>query len=106
MALPLRVLIVEDRQADALLMVHELGAAGFDVDWTRVETEDEFLTRLLPEPSVILADYHLPVLDAPRAMQLMADRGLDIPFIVVTGALGDEAAAQCVRDGAADYLLK
>jgi FixJ family two-component response regulator len=104
--MPLRVLILEDREADALLMLHELRRAGFDLDWTRVETEADFLAQLPQEPSVILADCHLPQFSALRALQLVQERGLDIPFLVVTGALGDEAAAECLREGAADYLLK
>lgn len=106
MTVPLRVVILEDRQADALLMLHELREAGYDPDWARVETESDFLAQLSPETTVILADYHLPEFDALRALELVKERGLDIPFLVVTGALGDEAAAGCMREGAADYLLK
>src|SRR4051794_11847125 len=106
MTRPLRILILEDCQADALLMLHELREAGFEPDWTRVDTETDFLTQLGQEPSVILADYHLPDFDALRALRRLQQQGLDIPFLVVTGALGDEAAVQCLREGAADYLLK
>src|SRR5437763_11789211 len=106
MATPLRVLILEDREADARLMVGELRAAGFDLVWERVEAEHDYLARLAPELSLILADYHLPQFDALRALHLLRERELDIPFVVVTGALGDEAAVECMRQGASDYLLK
>ena len=106
MATPLCVLILEDREADARLMVSALRAAGFDPAWERVETEHDYLARLAPELNLILADYHLPQFDAPRALHLLRERGLDIPFVVVTGALGDEAAVECMRQGASDYLLK
>src|SRR5258707_10647043 len=106
MARPLGVLILEDREADAHLMVSALRSAGFDPAWERVETEPDYLTRLIPELNLILADYHLPQFDALRALRLLHERGLDIPFVVVTGALGDEAAVACMRQGASDYLLK
>ncbi|MGQ0622522.1 MAG: diguanylate cyclase [Panacagrimonas sp.] len=102
----LRVLILEDRQSDASLMVEALRQFGYTLDWRRVETERDFLTGLVPPPDVILADYHQPQFDAPRALKLLQESGLDIPFLVVTGALGDEAAVACMRQGASDFLLK
>ncbi|HZS08823.1 MAG TPA: ATP-binding protein [Blastocatellia bacterium] len=106
MPVPLHVLILEDRLSDAELMLYELGRAGFDPLWQRVETEADFLARLDPAPDVILADYSMPQFTALRALQLLRERGLNIPFIVVTGSIGDEAVAECARQGAADYLLK
>ena len=103
---PLRVLILEDRPSDTELMLHELRRAGFDPEWVRVETEQDYLTHLDQAPDIILADYHLPQFDAPRALQLLKDHGLDIPFIVVTGVLGDELAVELMKRGATDYLLK
>jgi PAS domain S-box-containing protein len=106
MSVPLRVLILEDQPADADLMVRELRRAGFDPDWCRVEVEEDYLIHLDPALDVILADYRLPRFDALTALHRLQERGLDIPFIVVTGALGDEAAAECVKKGATDFLLK
>jgi signal transduction histidine kinase/DNA-binding response OmpR family regulator len=103
---PIRVLILEDRSSDTELIVNELRRAGFDPDWVRVETEQDYLTYLDTAPDIILADYHLPQFDAPRALELLQGRGLDIPFIVVTGVLGDEVAVELMKRGAADYLLK
>ncbi len=105
-AVPLRVLILEDDPADAEMMARELRRAQFDPDWRRVEREEDYLAHLSPALDVILADYHLPAFDALEALRLLQERGLDIPFIVVTGALGDEAAVRCIQQGAADYLLK
>jgi len=102
----LKVLILEDRPADAELMAHELRRSGFDPQWQRVETEPDFLAHLNPPPDVILADYTLPELDARRALQLLQERGLSIPFIVVTGTIGEDVAVTMMRLGAADYLLK
>ena len=102
----LRVLVLEDRLADAELMCHALRQAGFDSEWWLVETEPDYLAHLSPALDLILADYSLPQFNALRAIQLLQERGLDIPFIVVTGTVGEELAVECMRQGAADYLLK
>lgn len=106
MPVPLRVLILEDSPADAELMLHELRRAGFDPDWVRVDTEADYRAELETPFDVVLADYSLPQYDALRALRLLQDRALDIPFIVVTGSIGEEAAVECMKHGAADYLLK
>ncbi|HVN07216.1 MAG TPA: histidine kinase dimerization/phosphoacceptor domain -containing protein [Bryobacteraceae bacterium] len=104
--LSIRLLILEDRPEDAELMVHELRRGGFDPDWRRVETELDFLAQLAPPPDVILADYTMPMLDAHRALELLEGRGLSIPFIVVSGSIGEDSAVAMMRQGASDYLLK
>ena len=102
----LRVLIVEDQPIDAELMVRELRRAGHEPAWQRVETESDYLRELNAEPDVILADYKLPGFDAPRALELLRTSGLSVPLIVVTGAVGEDAVVECMKQGAADYLLK
>ena len=106
MAIPIRVLIVEGQPADAELMTSELRRAGFVPTCTRVDTEAEYVAALGPDFDLILANYTLPRFDALRALDQLVGRGLDIPFIVVTAAVGEEAAVQCLKRGAADYLLK
>lgn len=106
MRTPLNVLILEDREDDAELQIHELRRAGYDPMWSRVETEKEFRASLRPALDVILADFQLPDFDALRALDILNEYGRDIPFIIVTGALGDETAVECLNRGAADYLLK
>ncbi|HWN89793.1 MAG TPA: PAS domain S-box protein, partial [Verrucomicrobiae bacterium] len=101
-----KALILEDLQADAELMLHELRRAGFDPNWKRVQSEGEFLASLAPDVDVILADYHLPMFDATRALELLQQRALDIPFIVVSGTITEESAVECMKRGASDYLLK
>jgi PAS domain S-box-containing protein len=103
---PLCALILEDRGSDVELMLHELRQAEFDVDWRRVETEADYLAHLDPTWDVILADYSLPQFTALRALHILQERGLDIPFIVITGSISEEVAVECVLQGAADYLLK
>ena len=103
---PIQVLLLEDSASDAELTLFALRQAGMSVAVTRAETEEEYAAALTTAPDVILADYALPQFDAPSALALLQDRGLDIPFIVVTGAIGEEAAVALLRQGAADYLLK
>ncbi len=106
MSTPLFVLILEDRLTDAELMLTELRRVGYAPEARIVQTEPDFLARLEPAPDVILADYQMPQFNAPRALQLLNERGLDVPFIVVTGTVGEETAVECVKLGAADYFLK
>lgn len=103
---PLKVLILEDAQADAELMVHELKQAGFLPDWIRVDTEDSYLAALASGPDLILSDYSLPQFDAFLALQLMQGRKQDIPFIVISGTITEDAAVEFMKRGASDYLLK
>jgi PAS domain S-box-containing protein len=103
---PLRVLILEDRITDTEIMLHELQQAGFRPKATRVETEADYGDQLSPELDVILADYTLPQFDALSALELLQQRGLDIPFLVVSGSISEEVAVTCMRQGASDYLLK
>jgi formate hydrogenlyase transcriptional activator len=104
--LELHALIVEDSPEDAEILSYEIRRAGFPLRWTRVASESEYLAAVDSTVDVIVADYTLPAFDAMRALKLMQERSLDIPFIVVTGSVSEEAAVACIRAGAADYLLK
>jgi diguanylate cyclase len=103
---PLRLLILEDRPEDAELALHQLRRAGFDPTWRRVEDEEGFKAELNPELDLIIADYHQPQFDALRALKLMQEAGLEIPFVIVSGAIGEDLAVAAVRLGAVDYVLK
>ncbi|MBI1992999.1 MAG: GAF domain-containing protein [Deltaproteobacteria bacterium] len=106
MLTPLKVLILEDRPADAELMVHELERAGFEPSYQRVESEADYLAQLQKVPDIILADHTMPHFGAPQALDLLKGRALDIPFIVVTGSISEEVAVERIKQGAADYILK
>lgn len=106
MGTPLRLLILEDRPADVELMVHELRRDGFEPLWRQVDSEADYLNQLDPGLDVILADYTLPQFDALQALYSLQARGLDIPFIVVTVTVSEEAAVECMKQGAVDFLLK
>jgi PAS domain S-box-containing protein len=102
----LRVLLLEDRATDAELLLDELRQFGFDPEWHRVETPSDFLASLHEDLDIILADYTLPQYSASQALHVLENSGLDIPFIVVTGSISEEVAVECMKQGAADYLLK
>lgn len=102
----IRVLIVEDNPADAELVVRELHRAGFDPQWQRVDTEAEFLDRLHPDLDIILSDYSMPQFDGLRALELLKQGGRDVPFIFISGTLGEEKAVEAMKQGVTDYLLK
>jgi starch phosphorylase len=102
----LRALIVEDDAADAELMAAELRRSGFELSWDRVDNEQEYLLRLADPPDIVLADYSLPQFNGGRALELVQQLGLGIPFLVVSGTVGEEAAAAIIKQGATDYVLK
>jgi two-component system cell cycle sensor histidine kinase/response regulator CckA len=103
---PLRVLIVEDSKADAELTLLAVRQAGFDPDWTRVESEAGFRASLTPELDVIVSDYTMPEFDAARVLSLLGEKGYDIPVIIITGRTTEDVAVECIKQGAADYLSK
>jgi PAS domain S-box-containing protein len=100
------VLILEDREADFEMIACELRRAGFAARCVRAETEKQYLAQLQQRPDIILSDYKLPGFDAPRALELLQQEGLEIPFVIVTGAVTEETVVECMKRGAADYLLK
>ena len=102
----LHVLIVEDRASDADLVLARLRRAAFDVQARIVETEAGYLAALDSAPDLILSDYRLPQFNGLRALELLNARGLDIPFILVSGTIGDELAVEAIKLGADDYILK
>ena len=102
----LNVLIVEDNPDDANLILRELNRSGFDAVSQRVETEAAYLESLHGSLDLILSDYTLPGFGGMQALELLKRSGLDVPFIIVSGSIGEEIAVEAMRQGAADYLLK
>ena len=103
---PLNILIVEDVQDDADLALAELRRAGFDPKWKRVETEPDFLAEIKKSPDIILSDYSMPQFNGLRAAELLRKNNLDIPFILISGTVGEDIAVDAMKQGATDYLLK
>jgi len=103
----LRVLQVENSVVDASFTERALAKAGYTLYSERVVTAAEMRAALAKQSwDVIISDYRLPLLDAPAALTLLHDSGCDIPFIVVSGAIGEELAVAIMKAGAQDYLLK
>jgi len=103
---PLNILIVEDSPDDAALIIDELKQAGFDPAWKRVDTEAEFLAELKKTPDIILSDYNLPRFSGLKAATLLQESSLNIPFILISGTVGEDIAVNAMKHGATDYLLK
>jgi PAS domain S-box-containing protein len=104
---PLSVLIVEDSENDTRLLVRELERAGYAASWERVETAGSMRSALEGRSwDLIIADYTMPKFSAPAALALLQDMGLDLPFIIVSGSVGEDVAVEAMRAGAHDYLLK
>ncbi len=103
----LRALVVEDREEDAELIVRELRRFGYDPAFVRVDDAESMKTALRREKwDVVLSDYSLPQFSAPAALAVLRETGLDLPFIVVTGFIGEEQAASMMKAGANDFLVK
>ncbi|HXL75682.1 MAG TPA: EAL domain-containing protein [Burkholderiales bacterium] len=102
----LRILHVEDNPLDAELIARAFEEAGYDIAWTRVETEAEYQAALASMPQVVIADYSLPQFNALRALEILKQTRPELPFILVTGTIGEEKAAEAIRLGADDYMLK
>jgi PAS domain S-box-containing protein len=107
MSQALNILQVEDSESDAALVVRLLEKAGYDVTWQRVEQAEPMRAALETGSwDAIIADYRLPQFDAPAALAVLRETGLDIPFIVVSGAVGEDRAVAMMKAGAHDYLMK
>ena len=107
MSKALRVLCVEDSEEDGLLLLRELRNGGYDPVWERADTA-EAMSVALEEGSwdLVLSDFDMPGFSAPAALNLVQQAGLDLPFIVVSGVIGDEQAVAMMKAGAHDYVLK
>ncbi len=104
---PLRLLQVEDREDDAVLVTRELSRAGYDVFAVRVDTA-EALSRELSHAQwdVVIADYTMPGFSGSKALNMVRERDLDVPFIFVSGTIGEDTAVAAMRTGAQDYIIK
>lgn len=103
----LRVLIIEDSEDEALFLIHELKKGGYNPVYDRVETAAAMEKSLKEKQwDIILCDYPLPAFNAPSAIAVLKKANMDIPVIVVSEAIGEEKAVDCMRSGASDYILK
>ncbi|MCK9409538.1 MAG: PAS domain S-box protein [Bacteriovoracaceae bacterium] len=103
----LRVLIVEDSEDDAVLLLHQLSKSNFTIEHKRVDTKKDFETALNENTwDIILSDYKMPHFSGANALAIYQQCGLDIPFIIVSGTIGEEIAVNTMKAGAHDYIMK
>ncbi len=103
----LRVLLIEDQENDAELVLHALRSGGFEPEHQRVDTPEAMTAALAGRPwDLVISDFTMPRFNGLDALELLQQSGLDTPFILVTGALGEEEAVRCLQRGAVDYVLK
>ena len=104
---PLNALIVEDSEPDARLLIRELKLVGYEVEHRRIETADALKAALADGTwEVVLCDYKLPQFSGDEALRMVKASGLDLPFIFVSGTIGEETAVQAMKAGAHDYVMK
>src|SRR5258707_14128999 len=102
-----RVLYLEDTLSDFELCVRALQTGGISAETTRVSTAEEFRAELKKSAyDIVLADYRVPGWTGMDAFQLLQSMQMNVPFILVTGSLGDELATKCIKQGMDDYILK
>jgi signal transduction histidine kinase len=104
---PLRLLIIEDSEDDTLLLVRELTKNGYNLDCERVDTPEGMQSALAAGGwDVVISDFVMPHFSGLDALQVLKKSGIDIPFIIVSGKIGEETAVEAMRAGAHDYILK
>jgi PAS domain S-box-containing protein len=107
MSKPLRLLIVEDSDDDAALTIRQLKRADYEVTFERVETAGAMLTALKEHTwDLVIADYSMPQFTGMAALELLKSTGLDIPFFIISGSIGEDLAVDVMKLGASDYLMK
>ena len=103
----LSILIVEDSESDTELIIRQFQKANYDITYERVETDDQMIAAIAKRAwDLVIADYFLPEFNAPAALAILQKSGLDIPFVVVSGAIGEETAIEIMKAGAHDYIMK
>jgi len=107
MSTPLRVLSIEDSEDDALLLIRALRRGGYDLTFERVETAAAMTAALDQQTwDIVISDYSMPYFGGLGALVLLKESGLDLPFIILSGAIGEETAVEVMRAGAHDYIMK
>jgi len=107
MGIPLNVLIIEDSENDALLILRELRRGGYDPYHEQVQTAEEMEASLEKQSwDIVLSDYSMPNFNGIHALKLLQEKEIDIPFILVSGLIGEETAVEAMKAGASDYIMK
>jgi len=103
----LHILVVEDSEDDTLLLLRELRRGAYEPHYERVDTRQAMSAALDRQPwDIVVADFSMPRFNALAALDLVKEKGLDVPFIIVSGTIGEELAVQAMKNGAHDYIMK
>jgi putative nucleotidyltransferase with HDIG domain len=103
----LRILLIEDSEDDARLVLREIQRSGYEIEFERVETAEAMRTALARQPwDLIICDFSLPRFSAPNALELLKKSDHDLPFIIVSGTIGEESAVNALKAGAHDFIIK
>jgi putative nucleotidyltransferase with HDIG domain len=103
----LRILLVEDSEEDASLLLREVRRGGYEIEFERVETAGAMQAALTRQPwDLIICDFSLPSFSAPHALEVLKKSGIDLPFIIVSGTIGEESAVNALKAGAHDFIIK
>ncbi|HUE98218.1 MAG TPA: HD domain-containing phosphohydrolase [Anaerolineales bacterium] len=103
----LRILVIEDSEDDARLLLRELQRGGYEVESERVETAGAMRAALTRQQwDLIICDFSLPSFSAPKALELLKKSGIDLPFVIVSGTIGEESAVSALKAGAHDFIIK
>lgn len=107
MKIPIHILLIEDSENDAVLLLRQLKRSNYEVTFNRVDTSAAMLAALNTQTwDLIICDYVMPQFSAPAALELLKKTGLDLPFIIVSGTIGEDTAVSAMKAGAHDYIIK
>ena len=104
---PLKALVIEDSELDAALLLEQLKAGGYAPASRRVDNADDLTDALEKQPwDIIFSDHNMPHFSSTEALEIVRSAALDVPFLIVSGSIGEEAAVAAMKAGAQDYLMK
>ncbi|PTN11979.1 EAL domain-containing protein [Nitrosomonas aestuarii] len=103
---PLRILLIEDAEDDAQLLVDHLESEGLVFDWRRIDTERDIIVKLQESWDIIISDFSMPHLNGTHALETVRRLDPDVPFIFVSGTIGEDTAVKAMKSGAHDYIMK
>ena len=102
----LRVLIIEDSTDDILLILHQVKKGGYNIEYDCVDSAADMKSALEKTWDIVLSDYHMPNFNGLEAFRLLQESGSDIPFILISGTIGEDIAVEAMRSGVNDYIMK
>ena len=107
MGIPLKILLIEDSEDDALLLIREIRKGGYSPEYRRVDNAEEMISALDSEVwDIVLADYALPGFSGMEALEILSEKDLNLPAIMISGKMGEESAIEAMKAGANDYIIK